>query len=45
LVQAPGCAPSDFWHYPYTAIPRPLWPWDEVASWTAQPILLGVDAD
>jgi microcystin degradation protein MlrC len=29
LVQAPGCAPSDFWNYEYRRIPRPLWPWDE----------------
>jgi microcystin degradation protein MlrC len=38
LVQAPGCAPSDFWHYEYRNIPRPLWPWDEIVSWTPQPI-------
>lgn len=29
VVKAPGCAPSDFWNYPYRHIPRPLWPWDE----------------
>jgi microcystin degradation protein MlrC len=29
VVRAPGCAPSDFWRYPYQHIPRPLWPWDE----------------
>ena len=29
LVKAPGCAPADFWTYPYQQIPRPLWPWDE----------------
>ena len=28
---APGCAPSDFWNYEYRNIPRPLWPWDEIA--------------
>ncbi|MBM4002740.1 MAG: M81 family metallopeptidase [Planctomycetes bacterium] len=28
-VSAPGCAPPEFWHYPYSRIPRPLWPWDE----------------
>jgi microcystin degradation protein MlrC len=33
VVRAPGCAPSNFWHYPYQQIPRPLWPWDEIASW------------
>lgn len=31
VVKAPGCAPSDFWNYPYRNIPRPLWPWDEPA--------------
>lgn len=30
VVRAPGCAPPDFWTYPYRDIPRPLWPWDEV---------------
>lgn len=30
VVRAPGCAPSDFWNYPYRNIPRPLWPWDEI---------------
>ena len=29
---SPGCAPSDFWNYPYTRIERPLWPWDEIES-------------
>jgi microcystin degradation protein MlrC len=29
VVRAQGCAPSDFWNYPYRNIPRPLWPWDE----------------
>jgi microcystin degradation protein MlrC len=29
VVRAPGCAPSDFWHYRYENIPRPLWPWDD----------------
>jgi microcystin degradation protein MlrC len=33
VVKAPGCAPSDFWNYPYQRIPRPLWPWDEI-EWT-----------
>jgi microcystin degradation protein MlrC len=33
LVKAPGCAPADFWHYEYRNIPRPLWPWDEIAAW------------
>jgi microcystin degradation protein MlrC len=29
VVQAPGCAPSDFWNYEYKNITRPMWPWDE----------------
>ncbi len=37
LVQAPGCAPSDFWRYEYRNIPRPLWPWDVIASWEPNP--------
>jgi microcystin degradation protein MlrC len=32
VVKAPGCAPSDFWHYNYRQIPRPLWPWDELTD-------------
>lgn len=28
IVRSPGCAPSDFWNYPYSLIDRPLWPWD-----------------
>jgi microcystin degradation protein MlrC len=35
LVRAPGCAPSDYWTYPYERIARPLWPWDEF-EWTPQ---------
>lgn len=40
-VRAPGCAPSDFWTYPFKQIPRPLWPWDEMEQWTPQPQLFG----
>jgi len=36
VVKAPGCAPSDFWNYPYGQIPHPLWPWDEM-EWTPSP--------
>ena len=36
-VRAPGCAPSDFWNYPFHNIPRPLWPWDEIDAWQADP--------
>ena len=36
VVKAPGCAPSDFWNYPYRNIPRPLWPWDEIAKLQAE---------
>ena len=39
VVRAPGCAPSDFWHYPYQQIPRPIWPWDEIAEWTPNPVV------
>lgn len=35
-VRAPGCAPSDFWNYPYQRIQQPLWPWQEF-EWTALP--------
>jgi microcystin degradation protein MlrC len=35
VVRAPGCAPSDFWRYPYSRIPRPLWPWDALEDWQA----------
>jgi microcystin degradation protein MlrC len=38
VVQAPGCAPADFWRYEYRNIPRPLWPWDEVPSWSPAPV-------
>lgn len=34
VVKAPGCAPSDFWNYEYSAIQRPLWPWDDM-DWQA----------
>lgn len=29
VVNAPGCAPPDFWKYEFLQIPRPLWPWDQ----------------
>jgi microcystin degradation protein MlrC len=41
LVQAPGCAPSDFWRYDYQRIPRPLWPWDEIEDWRPRPTCIG----
>jgi microcystin degradation protein MlrC len=41
VVQAPGCAPADFWRYDYCRIDRPLWPWDELPCWTAQPEVAG----
>jgi microcystin degradation protein MlrC len=37
VVRAPGCAPSDFWKYDYRHIPRPMWPWDEIPTWTPAP--------
>ena len=36
-MASPGCAPSDFWRYPYPRITRPLWPWDEIADWRPSP--------
>lgn len=39
IVNAPGCAPSDFWNYPYRHILRPLWPWDDIPDWHADPIV------
>jgi microcystin degradation protein MlrC len=39
VVQAPGCAPSDFWNYDYANIPRPLWPWDEIDEWQPSPMV------
>jgi microcystin degradation protein MlrC len=39
MVRAPGCAPSDFWRYPYRRIPHPLWPWDQIDPWTPQPLI------
>ena len=39
VVRAPGCAPSDFWHYEYRHIPRPLWPWDEIDGWQPEPLV------
>jgi len=38
-VRAPGCAPPNFWEYEYAQIPRPLWPWDEIDDWQAEPAL------
>jgi microcystin degradation protein MlrC len=43
-VQAPGCAPSDFWNYAYSQIPRPLWPWDEIEEWQPAPRLRSADS-
>ncbi len=39
-VRSPGCAPTDFWNYPFHNIPRPLWPWDEIDEWQPDPIEL-----
>jgi microcystin degradation protein MlrC len=38
-VRAPGCAPPNFWEYEYAQIPRPLWPWDEIDDWRAEPAI------
>ena len=40
MVDAPGCAPADFWRYPFHNIPRPLWPWDEIAEWAPAPFVV-----
>jgi microcystin degradation protein MlrC len=40
VVRAPGCAPSDFWNFPYRNIPHPLWPWDEIVRWKPEPIII-----
>jgi microcystin degradation protein MlrC len=40
VARAPGCAPSDFWNYPYHRIPRPTWPFDEM-EWRAEPSVRG----
>jgi microcystin degradation protein MlrC len=37
VVRAPGCAPADFWTYPYHRIPHPLWPWDDALNWSPAP--------
>jgi microcystin degradation protein MlrC len=39
-VRTPGCAPSDFWKYEYRNITRPLWPWDEIADWRPEPLIV-----
>jgi microcystin degradation protein MlrC len=41
MVRGRGCAPSDFWTYPYQHIPRPLWPWDEIPTWMPRARLAG----
>jgi len=38
-AQTTGCAPADFWHYEFRNIPRPLWPWDDIASWSPAPFV------
>jgi microcystin degradation protein MlrC len=40
VVRASGCAPTDFWTYDYRHIPHPLWPWDEIDTWTPDPSLV-----
>lgn len=34
VARAAGCAPSDFWNYPYSRIGRPLWPFDAGHEWS-----------
>ena len=38
-VQAPGCAPADFHRSEFTNITRPLWPWDDITSWSPDPTI------
>lgn len=33
MVRGRGCAPGDFWNHSFHHIPRPLWPWDDIAQW------------
>jgi microcystin degradation protein MlrC len=40
VVRAPGCAPSDFGNYAYRNISRPMWPWDEMETWTPAPLVV-----
>lgn len=40
VVRAPGCAPADFWRYPYHHLTRPLWPWDESIPWQPAPVVV-----
>lgn len=44
MLQSPGCAPSDFWHYEYRNIPHPLWPWDQIDAWSPAPIVVPNDS-
>jgi microcystin degradation protein MlrC len=37
VVRAPGCSAPTFWEMDYRHVPRPLWPWDEIAEWRARP--------
>jgi microcystin degradation protein MlrC len=36
-VRAPGCAPTNFGDYEYKNITHPLWPWDDIPTWSAKP--------
>jgi microcystin degradation protein MlrC len=40
VVDAPGCAPPNFSQYEYDQIDRPLWPWDEIKEWQAEPTIV-----
>lgn len=40
VVRTAGCAPPDFWNYEYRNIPRPMWPWDEMETWTPAPLIV-----
>jgi microcystin degradation protein MlrC len=36
VVKSTGCAPPNYWEYPYRNIDRPLWPWDAIEGWQPQ---------
>lgn len=38
-VRTGGCAPSDFWNYPYSQRLRPLWPFEPMEDFSPEPIV------
>ncbi|MGE0606769.1 MAG: M81 family metallopeptidase [Pirellulales bacterium] len=41
VVRAPGCAPADYWRYPYQHVTHPVWPWDEMDEWSPDVVMMG----